>query len=236
MIKINIPLSKTLKIAVILAIFISSATIACQDAVVLVHGNTATPSSWDNTYNKLLNNGYKSSEIYLPNWGSKTCASCNNHSGSEETPVRQAIQDALAHSCTGQIDVIGHSMGATLAAQQISKLAVASNVDTFVGIAGAFRGLWSCGVYPFNVWSSTCGSAGLSVQSPLLDSLYGDPLADKVYSIKSYMDQIVCSTGYCTVGGIHSSSIWNENATYNYALGHFGLQSDTAIRQYNLIQ
>jgi hypothetical protein len=71
MIKINILLSKTLKISVILAIFLSSVTIACQDAVVLVHGNTATPSSWDNTYNKLLNNGYKSSEIYLPNWVQK---------------------------------------------------------------------------------------------------------------------------------------------------------------------
>jgi hypothetical protein len=133
------------------------------------------------------------------------------------------------------LHVIGHSMGATLAAQQINKLAVASAVDTFVGIAGAFRGLWSCGVYPFNVWSSTCGSAGLSVQSPFLDGLYGAPLGANVYSIKSYVDQIVCSTGTCTVGGIHSSSIWQQDASFNYALGHFGLQSDTAAKQYALI-
>ena len=236
MIKNNKLLSRISKITIASGILLSSASYACQDAVVLVHGNTADPSSWDNTYNKLISKGYSSSDIYRPNWGSKNCASCNNHSGSEETPVRQAIQSAIANSCTGQIDVIAHSMGATLAAQQISKLAVSSYVDTFVGIAGAFRGLWSCGVYPYNVWSSTCGYYGLSVQSPFLDSIYGDPLGDRVYSIKSYMDQIVCATGYCTVGGIHSSSIWNEDATYNYSLGHFGLQSDTASKQYDLIK
>tara|TARA_R110000772_G_scaffold60993_2_gene137467 strand:- start:4001 stop:4453 length:453 start_codon:yes stop_codon:yes gene_type:complete len=150
--------------------------------------------------------------------------------------VRQAIQSALASSCTGKIDVIGHSMGATLAAQQIDKLAAASQVDTFVGIAGAFLGLKSCGYYPYNVWSSTCGSAGLSVSSPFLDSIYNVPLASKVYSIKSYIDQIVCSIGSCTIGGVHSSRIANEDATFSYSLGHFGLQTDTAQKQYQLIQ
>lgn len=209
---------------------------SCRDAVVLVHGNTASPDSWDNTYNKLLSEGYSSSEIYRPNWGSKSCAGCNNHSGSEETPVRQAIISAIANSCTGKIDVIGHSMGATLAAQQISKLTAASFVDTFVGIAGAFRGLYSCGIYPYNVWSSTCGYYGLSIQSPFLDGLYGDPLGDKVYSIKSNIDQIVCSTGTCLVYGVHSSRIWYEDASYTYYLGHFGLQTDTAQKQFDLIQ
>lgn len=222
--------------ASLICLFLSFSALACKDAVVLVHGNTATPASWDDTYNYLLSNGYSSSEIYKPDWGSKNCAACNNHSGSEETPVRQAIQSALASSCSGKIDVIGHSMGATLAAQQIDKLAVANQVDTFVGIAGAFLGLKSCGYYPFNVWSSTCGSAGLSVGSPFLDSIYNVPLASKVYSIKSYIDQIVCATGSCTVGGVHSSRIANEDGTFSYALGHFGLQTDTAVKQYQLIQ
>lgn len=209
---------------------------ACTDPVVLVHGNTASPSSWNNTYNHLLNKGYSPSDIYRPNWGSKNCAACNNHSGSEETPVRQALTDALASSCSGQIDVIGHSMGATLAAQQIDKLAIAANIDSFVGIAGAFRGLRSCGIYPFNIWSSTCGVNGLSIQSPFLDSIYGQPFANRTYSIKSYIDQVVCLGGLCTVGGVHSSQIWNEDASYTYALGHFGLQSDTAAKQYDLIK
>jgi triacylglycerol lipase len=209
---------------------------ACVDAVVLVHGNTATPASWNNTYNYLLSQGYKSTDIFRPDWGSKSCAACNDHSGSEETPVRNALQSALANSCTGKIDVIGHSMGATLAAQQINKLAIANRVDSFVGIAGAFRGLLSCGVYPFNVWSTTCGSNGLSVASPFLDSLYGVRFGQRVYSIKSYIDQVVCSTGSCLVYGVHSSSIWGENATYNVNTGHFGLQTDTAAQQYQLIR
>ncbi len=208
---------------------------ACRDAVVLVHGNTADPSSWDNTYEELLSRGYNPSEIFRPNWGSKSCAGCNDHSGSEETPVREAIESALAKSCTGSIDVIGHSMGSTLAAQQISKLAVASQVETFVGIAGAFRGLWTCGTYPFNVFSSTCGRHGLSVSSPFLDGLYGDQFGRNVYSIKSYSDQIVCATGVCTVGGIHSSRIWNEDDTFTYILGHFGLQTATSKKQVDLI-
>jgi triacylglycerol lipase len=214
----------------------NNAVAACVDAVVLVHGNTSSPNSWDNTYNYLLSKGYSPADIYRPDWGSKSCAGCNNHSGTEETPVRQAISSAIANSCTGKIDVIGHSMGATLAAQQIDKLAAASYVDSFVGVAGAFRGLKSCGYYPYNVWVSTCGSAGLSVSSPFLDGLYGTPLAERVYSIKSYSDQIVCSTGSCLVYGVHSSRIWGENATYNYSLDHFGLQTDTAEQQYLLIK
>lgn len=209
---------------------------ACKDSVVLVHGNTASPSSWNNTLNELYSRGHASNTIFVPNWGSKTCATCNNHAGSEETPVRNAIVDAINSSCTGKIDIIGHSMGVTLAAQQIDKLAAAPYVDTFVGIAGALLGLRSCGVYPYNVWNSTCGSAGLSISSPFLDGLYGVPLGDKVYSMKSFIDQIICSTGNCYVYGIHSSRIWNENASYTYSLGHFGLQTDTASDQIDLIE
>jgi len=209
---------------------------ACKDSVVLVHGNTASPSSWSNTLNELYSRGYSNSEIFTPNWGSKSCATCNNHSGSEEIPVRSAIVNAINSSCTGKIDIIGHSMGVTLAAQQIDKLAAASYVDTFVGVAGAMLGLRTCGVYPYNVWNSTCGSAGLSISSPFLDGIYGVPLGDKVYSMKSFIDQVVCASGSCYVYGVHSSRIWNENATYTYTLGHFGLQSDTASDQVDLIQ
>lgn len=103
----------------------TTAFAACRDNVVLVHGNTASPSSWNNTINELLSKGYSSSEIFTPNWGSKSCASCNDHNCSEETPVRNAILSAINQSCTGKIDVIGHSMGVTLAAQQIYKLGMA---------------------------------------------------------------------------------------------------------------
>ncbi|MCW8091072.1 alpha/beta fold hydrolase [Alteromonas sp. ASW11-130] len=219
----------------LLSLFAGQVYAQCKDNVVLVHGNTATPSSWSNTISELKSRGHAESTIYTPDWGAKSCAPCNNHSGSEETPVRNAIVSAINNSCTGKIDVIGHSMGVTLAAQQIDKLAASAVVDTFVGIAGAMRGLLSCGVYPYNVWNSTCGYYGLSVSSPFLDGLYGAPLGAKVYSLKSYTDQVVCSTGTCYVYGVHSSRIWYEDATYTYSLGHFGLQTDTARHQVDLI-
>lgn len=214
----------------------SVADALCVDNVVLVHGNSGKPADFDNTYNALLARGYAASQVYRPDWGSKTCAACNDHYGSEETPVASALVAARANSCTGKIDVLGHSMGATLAAREIGKLGLAPSVHTFVGIAGAFRGLWSCGSYPFNVITSTCGAWGLSVGNPFLGGLQGQGFATRSYSIKSWSDQIVCSTGFCTVGGVHSSTVPNEAGTYSFALGHFGLLTSTATTQVNLIQ
>ncbi|MBA6350342.1 MULTISPECIES: alpha/beta fold hydrolase [unclassified Colwellia] len=231
--KINIQLKAILTVT---GLLLASATVqaSCLDNVVLVHGNTGTPSDWDNTYDALLAKGYSSSQIYRPAWGGSNAA-YNNHSGSEETPVRNAINSALSASCTGKIDVIGHSMGVTLAAQQIIKLNKSSQVDAFVGVAGAYRGLWTCGAYPWNVWIPTCASNGLSVSSPFLDWLGNKVIANRVYSIKSWDDQIVCGSGTCTVSGVHSSQIPNELASYTYSLDHFGLQTNTASKQVSLV-
>ncbi len=229
--------TNTLVIALVSLLFSTYAFSACVDNVVLIHGNSGSPSDWNNTYNKLISKGYSSSQIYRPSWGSSSCLGvCNNHSGSEETPVRNAINSAISSSCTGKIDVIGHSMGVTLGAQQIIKAGKVSKVDSFVGVAGAYRGLLSCGVYPFNVANTTCGSQGLSVSSPFLNWLYGKKIATRTYSIKSWIDQIVCGTGTCYVYGKHSSQIQGENASYSYSYGHMGLQSSTATKQYDLIK
>ena len=220
----------------ILLLIASPSWAACRDAVVLVHGNAATSASFDKTYNALIARGWSAHEIFRPSWGNKLCAACNDHNGSEEEPVQDALLDAIEASCTGKIDIIGHSMGVTLAAKQIVDYNLSGYVDTFVGIAGAMRGLWSCGTYPYNVVTSTCGYWGLSVNSPVLRSLANKKLGARMYSIKSYIDQIVCYGGICTVGGRHSSQIDNETASYTYAYGHFGLQTDTASKQVDLIQ
>ena len=55
-------------------------------------------------------------------------------------------------------------------------------------------------------------------------------------SIKSWYDEIVCSTGICTVGGVHASQISGENATVTYSWGHYGLLWYTASKQADLIQ
>lgn len=221
--------------AFVLFAFAAGAPAACVDSVVLVHGNSGSPDDFDNTYVELRARDYSDAQIIRPNWGSKTCPACNDHSGSEEAPVASALNLALATSCTGRIDVVGHSMGVTLAAREILKLGLAGRVDSFVGIAGGYRGLWSCGMYPFNVPTSTCGSNGLSVGSPLLSGLYAKRLATREYSIKSYVDEIVCATGTCLVYGAHSSSIAGENASYTYPYYHYQLLWFTPILQADLI-
>jgi hypothetical protein len=123
----------------------------------------------------------------------------------------------------------------TLAAKEILRFDLSSKVEAFVGIAAGMRGLWSCGRYPFNVPTSTCGSYGLSVGNPFLATLSNRKLGGRVSSIKSYADQIVCSTGVCTVGGVHSSTLWLEHTTRTYTYGHFGLLYYTANEQANLI-
>lgn len=220
------------------ALFLSAgmAHAACVDNVVLVHGNTGKPADFDNTVAELQRRGYALSQIFRPSWGSKTCAACNDHNGSEETPVENAIIDAIALSCTGRIDVIGHSMGATLSARVIDRIGARGYVDGFVGIAGAFRGLWSCGSYPFNVGTSTCGYWGLSVGSPLVSGLSGKRFGTRMHSIKSWTDQVVCATGVCTVGGVHSSQIAGEASSLTFATGHFGLLTGTASTQADLIR
>ena len=224
-----------LVLAVLLALS-GNAFAECRDAVVLVHGNSGYPADWNNTYDRLLSEGYSKDEIFRPSWGYKLWPTYNNHRGIEEGPVEDALEEALEASCTGKIDVIGHSMGVTLAAKEIIKLDIADQVDTFVGIAGAWKGLWSCGVYPYQVRVPTCGYNGLSINSPELRYMDGEHLADKVYSMKSYVDEIVCGTGVCTVDGKHSSQITGEDDSFTYIYGHFGLQKFTADKQYELIK
>ncbi|MBI1892145.1 MAG: lipase [Burkholderiales bacterium] len=211
-----------------------AAQAACLDNVVMVHGNTGYPSDWNNTVTELKARGYVDSQIYRPNWGSKVCAACNNHGSSNTSPVKSSLQSAKAASCTGKVDVIGHSMGVTLAMKAINELGYSGYVNTFVGVAGAQHGLNSCGVYPWNVWTSTCGSNGLSIDSPLIKSVKGKRYGAKMYSIKSWIDEVVCM-GSCYVWGSHTSNIDSQNATYDFALGHFGLQRYTTTTQASLL-
>lgn len=223
--------------ALLFALVLSAgiATAACRDAVLLVHGNTAYPSSWDRTYNKLRNNGWSSTQIIRPSWGSKTCAACNDHYGGELTTVKNALNTAISRSCTGKVDVVGHSMGVTLAAKAIVDMGKAGRVNSFIGIAGAQRGLNSCGTYPYHVRSTTCGKWGLSKKSYLINAIKGKRYGGKVYSIKSYYDQVVCM-GSCYVSGTHTSNLYYQNRSYTYNnLGHFGLQKYTSSKQYELI-
>lgn len=222
-------------LALLLLLPALTARAACHDTVVLVHGNTGSPADFQNTYNLLRQRGWSDAQISAPAWGKAFCAACNDHNGSEETPVRNAISSAIASSCTGRIDVIVHSMGVTLAMREIDKLNVSAKVGVFIGIAGAVHGLWSCGMYPFNVASSTCDSYGLSVHSPLLQGIAGHRFGVHMYSMKSWGDEINCYAS-CIVDGVHTSTIQGEDFSFDYPYGHYQLLWYTATDQVNLLQ
>jgi pimeloyl-ACP methyl ester carboxylesterase len=224
----------TLSLFALLLFVCGSVHAACVDSVVLVHGNTGSPSDFQATHDLLRQRGYTEAQIVAPSWGNGLCAACNDHQGSEETPVENAIVDALASSCTGKIDVIGHSMGATLAARVIDRIGAAGSVNTFIGIAGAFHGLYACGIYPANVATTTCGSWGLSIGSPFLTGIQGHRFGAKMYSFKSWSDEINCY-GSCYVYGVHTSQIQGETASYTFAYAHYGLLWYTATQQVNLL-
>jgi triacylglycerol lipase len=217
-----------------LALSAIGAQAACLDNVVLVHGNTGYPSDWNNTVATLKGRGYVDAQLYRPSWGSKTNAAINDHGSANTSVVKSAMQAAAAASCTGKIDVIGHSMGVTLAMKAINELGYAGKVNSFIGVAGAQHGLNSCGAYPFNVATPTCGANGLSIDSPLIVSVRGKRYGAKMYSIKSWIDEVVCY-GSCYVYGSHTSNIDSQNASYDYSLGHYGLQSSTTSKQADLI-
>ncbi len=227
-------LLQRLFIAASLSLLALASQAACLDNVVLVHGNAGSPSDWNNTVSTLKARGYLDAQLFRPNWGSKTNPGANDHGSANTNPVKVAMQSAKATSCTGKIDVIGHSMGVTLAMKAINELAYSGYVNTFVGIAGAQHGLNSCGLYPFNVATATCGSNGLSIDSPLIVSVKGKRYASKMVSIKSYIDEIVC-IGSCYVYFSHTSNIDSQNATYDYSLGHFGLRDYTTSKQADLV-
>lgn len=227
---------KHVLLALLLLIPATAARAVCHDTVVMVHGNTGSPGDFVNTYNLLRQKGWTDAQIVRPSWGNAYCAACNDHNGSEETPVKSAIASAIAGSCSGKIDVIGHSMGVTLAMREIDTLGVAAKVDVFIGIAGAVHGLWSCGTYPFNVYTSTCGYYGLSVHSPFLNSIAGHRFGVHMYSMKSYIDEINCYGGVCMVDGVHTSTIPGEDRSLDYPYGHYQLLYLTAADQVTLLQ
>ena len=214
-----------------------------KDGVVFVHGNAGSNSDWNNTRNVLQADGY--SQFFYASWGGSNPAT-NSHTTTNIRRVRDAIDECASVSPTGRCDVLTHSMGATLAAKSIVDYDQQNKVASFIGIAGAFSGLESCYFYTYN---PTCSSSrGLyqygSFVANLESDIENEGLGTRVYSIKSYYDQVVCLNAWlyyqpyyaCDAGDpSHTSNVPDQDASYTYnGLGHFGLQSSTTSRQLTL--
>ena len=242
----------------------SSSETLNNQPIIFIHGNSDKAEGWGEPINYFLNNGYNTSELYAFTWGNANPynASSNYHSKEFLQRIRVFIQTVKNYTGAQKVDVIGHSMGVTLGRKAIKggnaydqaygyyNLGTPLNyVDTFVGIAGANRGLTSCyysgtgvptcndvnGFYPgYLFWGA--GPYGVS---NFLTELNNNPTkeANKVYSIWSSADQVV---GYgCIVYGENTCRINTQDGEKYYSsapYGHFGVKNLSGYYQLQMVK
>ncbi len=232
---------------------------AYWEPVIFIHGNSDYAQSWSSVRSEFIAYDYYPVELYGIGWGLKGAmnAANNHHKAEYMQKIRRLIAAVKAYTGSAKVDVVTHSMGVTLGRKAIkggnayntydrsgSPVNLGSNIngsiDTFVGIAGANRGLNSCGWWDGGtaVWSNTCWANGLSIDNPFIDDLgYGGDEATYTYTIKSLIDEVVC-IGSCDVWYTHSSRIDGQNGgtTYSYVpYGHYGVKNLTAEDQINMV-
>jgi hypothetical protein len=251
----------------------SSTDTVVNQPVIFIHGNSdkaigtgsAGQSGWNASIEFFQSKGYKTSELYATTWGpaDASMSSYQYHSKTYVMKVRKMIEAVRAYTGAAKVDIVAHSMGVTLARKAIlggyatDSLEggqyyigppLTASVDTFVGIAGANRGLTSCyqtggttptcantnGLYP-GWWNGT----GVSGRSAFLQNLYSSSGYEGAYrySIHSTADEII---GY---GGVvyyeYTSRIpgqTGEKVYSGYPYGHFGVKDLTQNVQFNMVK
>lgn len=198
-----------------------------RQPVIFVHGNsdralgdgTSSLTGWRASIDYFEGQGYRARELYATTWGpaSSYYSSQQYHSRAHVLRTRRFIEAVLAYTGAAKVDVIGHSMGVTLARKAIKGGwahdaadggdyyvggSLTSRVDTFVGIAGANRGLVAC--YNSGPTTPTCGSTngfypgwwngyGVSGRSAFLQELYDGSAYEGAYrySLFSTEDPVI---------------------------------------------
>jgi lipase (class 2) len=229
---------------------------AINQPVIFIHGNSdsalgtgAAFTGWTSSINYFLSQGYKSSELYATTLGpaDPAMAIYQYHSRAYLMKIRAFIQAVKAYTGAAKVDVISHSMGVTLARKAIMG-GTASDpmnggdynlgppltgiVDTFVGIAGANRGLVNC--YLSGPSTPTCGDTNgfypgylLGLQGPfgvsrILQNINSSSHYEgsNVYTIWSTVDEVI---GYgCLVYGSYTPQIPGQNGEKRFSAAPYG--------------
>lgn len=186
--------------------------------VILIHGNSdravtnnfpvsSNKWGWNNLISYLLRQGYDTQDIYAISWGDmdETKASLQYHSYKNIKRIRDFIQAVKTYTKSDEVNIVTHSMGVTLVRKAIQGgfgndlLRVPSYyylgpqldyIKTFIGIAGANRGLKNC--YKFPQFPTCALSNGLHPNSTLIFTLATqDKFAENIVSICSHFDHLV---------------------------------------------
>jgi pimeloyl-ACP methyl ester carboxylesterase len=158
--------------------FGGGACTATKTPVIFVHGNADRAISWDmppanvsgyatapsSVYDELRARGYNDCELFGITWLSSSEQSDSNAAYNYHEPEKAQILAAFidrvkAYTGKPQVDIVGHSMGVSLALAAIRDFGLQSSVRRFIGIAGGLRGLSSCYYTGYaNAYAPTCGS------------------------------------------------------------------------------
>ncbi|HEX2835773.1 MAG TPA: lipase family protein [Thermoanaerobaculia bacterium] len=242
--------------------------------VIFIHGNSdsaigtgaAGSTGWRASIEYFKSQGYTSAELYATTWGPANAAlsSQQYHSKPYLTRLRAFVNAVKAYTGATKVDIVTHSMGETLGRKIIKGgpgndslnggsynlgSALTSSVDTFVGIAGANRGLTTC--YLSGPSTPTCGSTNgfypgylvggfgpYGVSSFLVELANASHYEGTfVYSMWSSADEVI---GYGTiVYGTSTCRIPGQNGekTFSsYPYGHFGVKDQTAYYQWRMVK
>lgn len=253
---------------------VSAGQAVVNQPVIFIHGNSdsalgtglSSATGWRASIEYFKSQGYTSAELYATTWGPANAAFASQQYHSKEyvTRLRAFIQAVKAYTGAAKVDVVTHSMGVTLGRKAIKGgsgndslaggaynlgTSLTSSIDTFVGIAGANRGLTNC--YVSGPTTPTCGSTnGLypgylvggfgpyGVSSFLVDLAATSHYEGAyVYTIWSSADEVI---GYGTmVYGASTCRIPAQNGekTFSaYPYGHIGAKDQTAYYQLRMVK
>jgi pimeloyl-ACP methyl ester carboxylesterase len=146
---------------------------AVRTPVVLVHGNSESADDWRRPDSRggpsvparFAAAGYRGCELFAVTWlpaAGRALKQLHFHDEAKADLVGGFLSDVLAYTSARRVDVIGHSMGVTVALHALERSASWARVRRFVSIAGGLRGLSSCvAVGPGNPLFPTCGAQNL---------------------------------------------------------------------------
>lgn len=168
--------------------------------VVFLHGNNDTPfptacnpfGDIHNFAQYLLDHGYRPSELWGLGYQGDQCdlvATPTNRSGPAHSTaanvadLRAFVSAVLDYTGATQVDIVGHSLGATLAREWMRQDNAYSLVRALVAVAGPNHGIINCSPSPLNYWqlpelggftpdSAVCQEYG-SDHTPFLTALNG---------------------------------------------------------------
>lgn len=249
----------------------SSSDQVTMHPVIFIHGNSDkalgdvfTQTGWTASIDYFLSQGYQKRELYAITWGpaDPLQSSLQYHSREYLERIRAFIIAVKQYTGASKVDIIGHSMGVTLARKAIKGglaydaygggsynlgSALTSSVDTFVGIAGANLGLTTCYYYPGTL---TCNDTngfypgylwwgrvrGVSDYLEELNSSSGYE-GSYVYTIWSTVDEVI---GYgCVVYGSYTTRIPGQDGekVFNSApYGHYNSKDLTGYYQLRMVR